>query len=102
MQRQPTHPGELLKEDVLPAMQLSIAKAADLIGVTRQYLGDVANAKKPMSMSLCYKIGKLAGNGPDLWANMQTAYDLWQAKQDKTLQDNLKSIPTFDMISANR
>ncbi|WP_454064567.1 hypothetical protein [Candidatus Nitrospira salsa] len=57
-------------------MQLSIAKAADLIGVTRQYLGDVVNAKKPMSMSLCYKIGKLAGNGTDLWANMQTAYDL--------------------------
>lgn len=47
MKRQPTHPGELLKEDVLPAMQLSIAKAADLIGVTCQYLGDVVNAKKP-------------------------------------------------------
>ena len=95
-ERQPTHPGVLLREDVFPSMRKSVAQVAKMVGVSRQYLSDITRAKKPMTTSLCFKIGKLVGNGPALWANMQTAYDIWEAQQDKQLQRDLKKIPTLE------
>lgn len=97
--RQPTHPGELLRKDVFPAMRKSVAQIAKMVGVSRQYLSDITHGKKPMTTSLCFKIGKLVGNGPDLWANMQTAYDIWKARQDKQLQRDLKKIPTLEDVA---
>ena len=54
--RQPTHPGEILKEDVFPALKLNASRAAEMLDISRQYMGDILNGKKPMTPLMCLKI----------------------------------------------
>lgn len=78
--RKPTHPGAILREDVLPALKLSVSAAARALGVTRQNLHNVLAERQAVSPEMALRVGKLCGNGPDLWLNMQRNYDLWQAR----------------------
>ena len=88
--RQPTHPGEILREDVFPEMKLTASKAAKVLQISRQYMSDILSGRKPLTPLLCLKIGKLAGNGPELWMNMQARYNLWDALHDKSNQKILE------------
>lgn len=90
--RAPSHPGALLREVVLPAMQVSISQAARDMKVSRQQLHKILAAERAVTAEMAARLGKYCGNGPELWLNMQTAYDLWRAQQ--TLSDELASIPT--------
>jgi len=87
----PLHPGELLREDVIPALGKSKTEIARLLGVSRQALYDILNEKGPVSAEMAVKIGKLCGNGPALWLNLQRAHDLWHAQRDV----DVSSIPTL-------
>jgi len=78
---EPTHPGALLREPVLPALGISVSEMARRLGVTRQHLHRVLAETHPVTPEMALRIGKLCGNGPDLWLNMQQAYDLWHAKR---------------------
>lgn len=98
MKRKPTHPGEILKEDVFPALKLKSSKAAEALHISRQYMSDILNGRKPLTPFLCLKVGKLAGNGPELWMNMQSKYNLWEAQQNKGNQKILADIPTFEEL----
>jgi len=80
----PIHPGEVLREDVLPALGLSVAAAAKNLGVTRQTLHRIIAAAQPAPRNA--RDGgadrqAARGNGPRLWLNLQTAYDLWHAER---------------------
>lgn len=79
----PTHPGEILREDVLPALGLSIVEAAEKLGVTRQTLHRImAKANpRPVTPHMAVRLGKLCGTGAKLWLNLQSAYDLWHAER---------------------
>jgi antitoxin HigA-1 len=90
--RPPVHPGEILKEDVLPALNLSVAAAAKRLGVTRQTLHRVLAGTAAISPEMALRIGKFCGNGPDLWLRMQGAYDLWHAQ--RALRSELAKIET--------
>lgn len=90
--RAPIHPGEILKEEVLPALNLSIVQAAKALDISRNMLYKLLNQESSISVEMALKIGRLAGNGPDLWLRMQMAYDLWHAKLK--LGDELEKIPT--------
>ena len=80
-QRAPTHPGTLLRDTVLPALDnMSITEMADRLKVSRQQLHRVLAAEAGISPEMALRLGKFCGNGPDLWLNMQKAYDLWQAR----------------------
>ncbi len=79
--RPPTHPGQLLANSVLPATGKSKAEFARLLGISRQSLYDILSGDQPVSPTTAVRLGKLCGNGPHLWLNMQSAYDLWQAQQ---------------------
>jgi antitoxin HigA-1 len=79
--RPPTHPGQLLANTVLPATGKSKAEFARLLGISRQSLYDILSGDQPVSPATAVRLGKLCGNGPRLWLNMQSAYDLWQAQQ---------------------
>lgn len=81
MERCPTHPGEILKEDVLPALNLSIAEAARQLGVSRQSLYKVLGGAVAVSPEMALRLGRWCGNGPGLWLRMQQAYDLWHAER---------------------
>ena len=89
--RQPTHPGELLREDILPALEVSISEAARQLGITRQYLHRIMVGKASVTAETALRLGRFCGNGPELWLNMQQTWDLWQA-QNK-LGDALDKIP---------
>lgn len=78
--RPPTHPGALLREDVLPALRLSVAETARRLHVSRQTLHDLLAERKGFTPEMALRIGKLAGNGPTLWLRMQQDYDLWHAE----------------------
>ena len=88
----PTHPGELLREDVLPATELSVSAAARALGVTRQTLHAVLAERQSVTPEMALRLGKLFGNGPELWLNMQQAHDLWHAR--RALADVLDEIET--------
>jgi addiction module HigA family antidote len=79
--RLPIHPGEVLREDVLPALGLSVSEAARRLGVSRQQLHRILACTHPITPEMALRIGRLAGNGPGLWLRMQQAYDLWHAEQ---------------------
>ena len=92
VKRQPTHPGEMLREDVLPALGLSVSEAARRLGISRQQLHRVLACTHPITTEMALRIGKFAGNGPDIWLRMQLSYDLWHAEQ--RMQNELSNIET--------
>ena len=90
--RPPTHPGVLLREVVLPAMRVSVAQAAREMGVSRQQLYKILSGDRAVTAEMATRLGKYCGNGPELWLNMQSAFDLWHAQH--VLTDALDRIPT--------
>ena len=90
VKRPPIHPGEIVREDVLPALGLSVSEAARRLGISRQQLHRVLACTHPITTEMALRIGKLAGNGPGLWLRMQQAYDLWHVEQ--RLQEDLARI----------
>ena len=90
--RKPTHPGELLREDVLPALRISVSEAARKLRVSRQTLHRILAGDARVTPDMAVRLGKFCGNGPGLWLRMQQAYDLWHAEQ--RLASELTKIPT--------
>lgn len=89
--RCPTHPGELLREDVLPEVKKSKAEISRLLGISRQHLHDILAERKPVSPEVAVRLGKLFGNGASIWIRMQGAYDEWQASRSVDVSE----IPTL-------
>ncbi|MEI2388155.1 HigA family addiction module antitoxin, partial [Breoghania sp. JC706] len=80
--RCPTHPGEILREDVIPATGRSKAELARMLGISRQHLYDILSERKPVSPEVAVRLGKLFGNEPLFWIRLQGAYDAWNAEQN--------------------
>jgi len=91
----PMHPGELLREEILPALDRPRTEIARLLGVSRQTLYDVLKEKQPVTPGMALRLGKLCGNGPDLWLNLQQRYDLHRAQQE--LGATIRKIPTLEV-----
>jgi len=70
------HPGEVLREEVIAAHELSVTAASKLLGVTRTTLSNILNGKSDISPEMCYRIAFVFGGTPDIWANLQTKYNL--------------------------
>jgi len=96
LKRPPVHPGEVLREDVLPSLRVSVSEAARRLGVSRQQLHRVLACTHPITTDMALRIGKFAGNGPALWLRMQQAYDLWHA--ERRMEDELSKIEPVDSV----
>ena len=90
--RAPTHPGAILREDVIPALGVAVAAVARKLGVTRQHLYRVLAEKAPVTPEMAIRLGKFCGNGPELWLRLQQAHDLWYAQ--RALKRQIARIPT--------
>ncbi|MGH6945039.1 MAG: HigA family addiction module antitoxin [Geminicoccaceae bacterium] len=90
-QRCPAHPGELLREVIIPATGRSKTEIASLLGISRQHLYDIIAERKPVSPGVAVRLGKLFGDGAGVWVRMQAAYDTWHA----TRQVDTSRIPTI-------
>jgi addiction module HigA family antidote len=81
----PPHPGETLREDVLPALGLTVTDAAAQLGVTRAALSRVLNTRAGISPEMALRLerwlGVDHGGSASVWLGMQTAFDLWQAQK---------------------
>jgi addiction module HigA family antidote len=87
------HPGELLREDVLPALGRTRTEIARLLGVSRQTLHAIVTERAPVTPEMALRLGKLCGNGPELWLNLQTRYDLEHLAKAKRAA--IAAIPTL-------
>lgn len=88
----PTHPGEILREDVFPAMSVSVSEAARELRVSRQTLHAILAGRASVTPEMALRLGKFCGNDPGLWLRMQQARDLWEA--ERRLAKELNRIPT--------
>lgn len=88
----PVHPGEILREEVLPSLRESKAAVARALGISRQHLYDILNERQPVSAEMAVRFGKLFGNGPRLWLNLQRNYDLAMAET----RIDVSAIPTLE------
>ena len=78
---EPVHPGEVLREDILPALSMSKTAVADALGISRQTLYDILNEKQPVTAEMAVRFGKLFGNGGRFWINLQRSHDLAVAER---------------------
>jgi addiction module HigA family antidote len=99
LKRSPVHPGEILREDVLPTLGLSVSEAARRLGISRQQLHRVLACTNPITTDMALRIGKFGGNGPSLWLRMQQAYDLWYA--ENRMKDELSKIETVALAESS-
>ena len=79
--RKPTHPGNILKEDVILPLNLSITQAAIDLGVSRKALSELVNEHSSLSPEMAIRIGRATNTTPESWLNMQNKLDLWKAEQ---------------------
>ena len=73
---EPVHPGALLREDLLPALKMPKAEVARALGISRAQLYAMLRERAPVTAPMALRLGRFFGNGPELWLNMQSNYDL--------------------------
>lgn len=93
MQRRPTHPGEMLREDFLPDYGLTASTLAEAIGVSRQSINELLRERRSLSPAMALRLAKLFGNSPEFWLNAQRAVDLWDVAQ--VIQNDVTRIKTL-------
>jgi addiction module HigA family antidote len=86
----PTHPGELLREELLPAMGLSVSEAARRLRVSRQTLHALLAERTAVTPEMALRLGKFCGNGPAIWLRLQQEFDLRRA--ERRLRTELRAI----------
>jgi addiction module HigA family antidote len=84
--RCPAHPGELLREVILPATGLGKSEMAQALGISRQHLYDILNERKPVSPDVAARLGRAFGDGAAVWLRMQAAHDAWHAERSADLR----------------
>ena len=90
----PVHPGEIMREDILPETGLSVTAAAKALGVSRQMLHEILAERRPLSAVMCLKVARLFGSSPEMWMRLQATYDLKRAAKDrKVMQGVLRIVP---------
>jgi addiction module HigA family antidote len=89
--RKPTHPGALLREDVMPELGVTQAAFAGYLGVSRLTVSEILNEKRGVSPEMAMRLSKVIGGSPEMWLRMQEALDLWEVAQK--FKKNPKLVP---------
>lgn len=89
--RCPSHPGALLREDIIPATKKPKAEIARMLGISRQHFYEIMAERKPVSPDVAVRLAKMFGGGALAWVRMQGAFDAWQAERAV----DVSAIPTL-------
>lgn len=79
MTRKPTHPGEMLREEFMSELGISVAQLADMLGVSRQTVNELVHERRGLSPDMALRLGRLFGMSPQSWMNLQRNTDLWES-----------------------
>lgn len=90
--RKPTHPGAILREDVLPALGMTQTEFARRLMVSRLTVSELLHEKRSLSPELAVRIARLTRTTPESWLRMQEALDLWKISQDHDLLAGIKPL----------
>src|SRR5208282_4208051 len=93
------HPGELLPEEILPALGRRRGEIAHLLGISRQALLAVPTERASVTPEMALRLGRLCRNGPELWLALQTRYDLERLSREKAAE--IDAIPTLQAARSN-
>lgn len=91
--RRPTHPGVILREDILPAAEITQTVLAQMIGVSRRAVNEICQERRGISTDMAHRLARVFGNAPEFWLRMQQAVDLWDAAEaNKTEYQKIKPL----------
>ena len=79
--RKPTHPGAILREDVLPSLNITQTELADKLGVSRRTVSHILHEHRPLTPDMAIRLAHLLGTTPESWLNMQQALDVWELER---------------------
>ena len=82
----PPHPGEILREDVLPALGLNVMQAAEQLGVPRVTLSRMINGRAAISTDMAIRLAQWLGGSAETWLRAQLQYDLWHAEKNNKIK----------------
>ena len=88
--RKPTHPGEVLREDVIKPLGITVTEAAQKLGVTRKTLSALLNCRSSLSPEMAIRVSKATGTSPESWLFKQAKLDLWIAENNPPTVEPLK------------
>jgi addiction module HigA family antidote len=92
--RRPTHPGEILREDVLPAAGLTQAELARVLGVSRRSVSEILHERRPVSTDMAHRLARAFGTSPEMWLGLQQDVDLWDAYRERRAEyERIKRLP---------
>ena len=80
--RKPTHPGKLIKEDLLPETGISQSQLADLMGVSRRTISEIIHERRKITPDIAFRLAKVFNSTPEMWLNMQQAVDIWEINRN--------------------
>lgn len=78
IERKPTHPGELLREEFFPEFGLSVSQAASKLHVSRQTINEIVRERRSVTADMAVRLARLFSTTPQYWLNMQRNIDLWE------------------------
>jgi antitoxin HigA-1 len=90
--RRPTHPGAILREDVLPALEMTQTELADRLNISRLSVSQLLHEKRGMTPEMAARVGKFLNTTPESWLRMQEAVDLWEVQQQPEKLAGIKPI----------
>ncbi|MDP1718558.1 MAG: HigA family addiction module antitoxin [Burkholderiales bacterium] len=90
--RKPTHPGEVLHEDVLPALGMTQTRLAERLGVSRLSVSELLHGKRALSADMAIRIARLTSTTPESWLRMQEALDLWELEKDSKRYQHIEPV----------
>jgi antitoxin HigA-1 len=79
--RKPTHPGAILREDILPSLNITQTELADRLGVSRRTVSHILHEHRPLTPDMAIRLAHLLGTTPESWLNMQQALDVWELER---------------------
>ena len=94
-ERDDRHPGEILREDVLPAAGLTQDKLARLLGVSRRTISEILHERRPVSTDMAHRLARAFDTSPEMWLGLQQDVDLWDTHHARRKEyERIKRVPT--------